>query len=146
MALAVVACLAGCALSAPSDPDGTLARVTNGTLRVGVSLEPGLVDLEKGHPSGPVADLVEDFAESINSHPEWTIGSEETLIGLLEDQKLDVLAGGFTEDSPWVDRAGITRGYADIDADERKIVFLVPLGENAFLTEIETFLDEKVGS
>lgn len=41
----------------------------------------------------------------------------------------------------------MTRGYTAIDgADGRSIVFLVPLGENAFLSELETFLDEEVGS
>lgn len=88
-----------------------------------------------------------DFSETINAHPDWTIGSEETLVGMLEAGELDVLVGGFTDQSPWVDRAGVTRGYTAIDgADGRSIVFLVRLGENAFLSELETFLDERVGS
>ncbi|WP_448231880.1 hypothetical protein [Microbacterium lacticum] len=142
-----VTSLAGCGLSVPTDPDGTLAAATGGQLRVGVSPDPDLADDDGATPSGPVVDLVSDFSETINAHPDWTIGSEETLVGMLEAGELDVLVGGFTDQSPWVDRAGVTRGYTAIDgADGRSIVFLVRLGENAFLSELETFLDERVGS
>ena len=139
--------LVGCGLAVPTDPDGTLAGATGGELRVGVSPDPGLAEDDGDTPSGPVVDLVSDFAETINARPDWTIGSEETLVGMLEAGELDVLVGGFTDQSPWVDCAGMTRGYKTIEgADGRSIVFLVPLGENAFLSELETFLDEEVGS
>jgi len=40
----------------------------------------------------------------------------------------------------------VSRGYTQIQgANGREIVMLVPLGENAFLTKLETFLDEEVG-
>ncbi|WP_295101845.1 hypothetical protein [uncultured Microbacterium sp.] len=139
--------LAGCELSVPTDPDGTLTTVSGGELRVGVSPDPGLVSAVKVTPSGPVIDVVTSFSETIDAQPEWTIASEETLVGMLEDGTLDLAVGGFTAESPWTDRAGMTRGYTAITgADGREIVFLVPLGENAFLTALETFLDEKVGS
>jgi hypothetical protein len=138
--------LVGCGVTIPTDPDGTLAHVRGGVLRVGVSPDPGLVAADRGTPSGPLVDIAEGFAESIDARPRWTVGSEETLVGMLEDGDLDLLIGGFTADSPWFERAGMTRGYTRIDgADGRRIVLLLPLGENAFLTQLETYLDEEVG-
>jgi len=146
ISVALAVSLAGCSLSVPSDPEGTLAHVTGGELRVGVTIEPGLVDPDGSGVSGPLVDLVQDFSATIHTEPEWTIASEETLVGLLEDGELDLLIGGFTDKSPWTDRAGMTRGYQKIDgADGRSVVLLVPLGENAFLTKLESFLDEEVG-
>ncbi|QAB18152.1 hypothetical protein Leucomu_09680 [Leucobacter muris] len=145
--MALAASLAGCGLSVPSDPNGTLANASGGELRVGASTDPGLIDDHGSEPSGSLARLVDDFSESIDARPEWTVGSEETLVRMLESGELDLVVGGFTEDTPWLDRAGITRGYRAIEgADGRSIVFLVPLGENAFLSELEAFLDEEVGS
>lgn len=142
----VATSLVGCGMSIPADPDRTLEHARGGVLRVGASPDPGLVTAEGEKPSGPLVDIVEGFSESIDARAEWTVGSEETLVGLLEDGDLDLLVGGFTTESPWFERAGMTRGYPDIDgADGRNIVLLVPLGENAFLSELETYLDEEVG-
>lgn len=143
----LAASLTGCGITVPKDPDGTLDTATHGELRVGVSSDPGLVNTDRATPAGSAIDLVNEFAERLDATPDWTVASEETLVGLLEEGDLDLLVGGFTADTPWVDHAGVTRGYTTIDgADGRSIVFLVPLGENAFLTELETFLDEEVGS
>ncbi len=142
----LAATLAGCGMSIPADPDGTLDRVSGGELRIGASPDPGLVDVESSTPTGPLADLAEKFATTLDARPEWTVGSEETLVGMLEAGDLDLVIGGFTEKTPWIDKAGITRGYSGIEgADGRKIVLLVPLGENAFLTDLERFLDKEVG-
>ncbi|WP_309065583.1 transporter substrate-binding domain-containing protein [Microbacterium sp.] len=144
--LAACALLAGCGITIPADPDGTLESVRGGELRVGVSPDPGLVRDEGGEPTGPLADLTEQFAESIDAEPEWTFGSEETLVGMLERGDLDLVIGGLTDQSPWLDRVGVSRGYPGIDgADGRSIVMLVPMGENAFLSELERFLDEETG-
>jgi len=143
----LAATLAGCGMSIPADPDGTLDRVSGGELRIGASPDPGLVDVESSTPTGPLPDLAEQFAATLDAEPEWTVGSEETLVGMLEAGDLDLVIGGFTEKTPWIDKAGITRGYSGIEgADGRKIVMLVPLGENAFLTDLERFLDKEVGS
>jgi len=134
-------------MTVPADPDGTLDRVTGGELRVGTSPEPGLVEIDRGEPRGPVVDLVDDFAASIDANVTWTVATEESLVGMLETGDLDLVAGGLTPDTPWIDKAGITRGYSGIEgADGRKVVMLVPLGENAFLTDLERFLDKEVGS
>lgn len=139
--------VAGCGLTVPADPDGTLGSVRGATLHVGASPEPGLIDLDGEQPRGPLVELTEDFAESIDARIEWTVASEESLVGKLEAGSIDLAIGGFTDQTPWTDRAGMTRGYKSIEgADQRALVFLTPLGENAFLAELETFLDEEVGS
>nr|WP_314840962.1 transporter substrate-binding domain-containing protein [uncultured Microbacterium sp.] len=147
VSLLAVALLAGCGLTIPTDPDGTLDRISGGELRVGFSPDPGLVEGETtgeddGAPSGSLPDLVTGFADEIGAEVEWTEGSEETLVGMLESGDLDLVIGGITSDTPWADRAGVTRGYPGIDgADGRDIVMLVPLGENAVLSALERHLD-----
>ncbi|WP_200838603.1 MULTISPECIES: hypothetical protein [Microbacterium] len=144
--LVVAAILTGCGATVPVDPNGTLDRVTGAELRVGTSPDPDLVDTGSGDPSGPVVDLVDGFAASIEADVTWTVATEETLVGMLETGDLDLVAGGLTPDTPWIDKAGVTRGYPGIEgAGDRELVMLVPLGENAFLTALETYLDEEVG-
>jgi hypothetical protein len=146
MLAVAAASLTGCGLTVPTDPDGTLEEVAGGELRVGVTAEPGLVDTDTPTPSGAVPELVSGFAHSIDATPSWTVASEETLVGMLEHGDLDLVAGGFTDKTPWIDDAGITRGYAGIPgAGGRSIVMLVPLGENAFLSKLERYLDQEVG-
>lgn len=139
--------LSGCGVSIPSDPDGTLETVRGGELRVGVSPDPPLVEDAEDRPSGSVVDLVDDFASSLDADTDWTVATEETLVRMMDEGDLDLIAGGITSDTPWLDRAGVTRGYTGVDgADGREIVMLVPLGENAFLSALERFLDEEAGT
>jgi ABC-type amino acid transport substrate-binding protein len=139
--------LVGCGLTIPSDPDGTLDSVRGGELRVGVAPDGELVEVGDGDPTGSVIDLVDGFADTVDASPEWTVATEETLVRMLERGDLDLIAGGITSDTPWLERAGVSRGYTDIDgADGRTLVMLVPLGENAFLSELERYLDAEVGS
>lgn len=145
--LAMTVSLVGCGMTVPTDPDGTLQQVSGGDLRVGVSPAEGLADVSTDAPTGPLVDLVDTFADSLDADIEWTIDSEETLVGMLEEGELDLVVGGLTDQTPWIDRAGVTRGYIGVPgADGRSIVMLVPLGENAFLSELELFLDTEVGS
>lgn len=147
LALTVSAALAGCGISVPADPDGTLQSVAGGELRVGVSPDEGLADISGDTPSGPLIDLVDTFADSLAAEVDWTTGSEETLVVMLEEGDLDLVVGGLTDQTPWIDRVGVTRGYSGIEgADDRAMVMFVPLGENAFLTKLEAFLDREVGS
>ncbi|WP_235558856.1 hypothetical protein [Microbacterium sp. Leaf161] len=147
VALLLATALSGCGLTIPADPDGTLSSVTGSELRVGVTSEPGLVDVERATPTGSLPDLVGGFADSIDAEIDWTDGSEETLVGMLERGDLDLVIGGFTASTPWIDKAGVTRAYPGIDgAEGRQIVMLVPLGENAFLSELERYLDEEADS
>ncbi|WP_402842792.1 hypothetical protein [Microbacterium sp. GXS0129] len=112
-----------------------------------MSADPGLVDTDDDGASGPLAELTKKYAESLHAEIRWTPGSEETLVMQLEERKLDLVIGGLTDQTPWLDHVGVTRGYAGIEgADGRSIVMLVPPGENAFLSDVERFLDEEVGS
>ena len=139
--------LAGCGLQIPSDPDGTLDRVSGDVLRVGASPDAPLVREEGGEVSGPQAELVDEFAASIDASVEWTVGSEETLVD--EARGRGPRPGRRRDDRrhPWFDRAGDQPRAtpASTGSDGRALVWLVPLGENAFLSAIETFLDEEVG-
>lgn len=146
LASAMTAALVGCGVSVPADPDGTLQGVSDGELHVGISADEGLADISTTPPQGSLVDLVDAFAESLDADVEWTIGSEETLVVMMEEGDLDLVVGGFTDQTPWVDRVGVTRGYRGIrGAGERAVVMFVPLGENAFLTQLEGFLDKEVG-
>lgn len=137
--------LSGCGLTIPTDPNGTLDRATGSTLRVGASLEPGLVERAGDELHGPLVSLTERFADSINARVEWTVAAEETLVGELERGDLDLAIGGFTDETPWIDRVGITRGYSNIaGSDGRSLVLVVPLGENALLSKLESFIDEEL--
>lgn len=147
VALLAALSLAGCGMTIPSDPDGTLDSVRGDDLRVGVAPDGELVEVSVGDPTGSVIDLVDGFADSIDATPEWTVATEETLVRMLEQGDLDLIAGGITSDTPWLDKAGVSRGYTGIEgADGRTLVMLVPLGENAFLSELERYLDAEVGS
>lgn len=137
--------LLGCSLQVPSDPEGTLDRVSGGVLRVGASIEGDLVHEDDGSVSGTEAALVEDFAESIDARVEWTVGGEEHLVEQVKSGDLDLVIGGITDQTPWVEEVGVTRGYPGIPgAEGRSLVMIVPPGENRFLSELERFLDERV--
>jgi len=62
------------------------------------------------------------------------------------DTDLDLVIAGLTDATPWLAGAGVTRPYdefTDEDGTTHKLVMLVPMGENAFLTELETFLTQQ---
>lgn len=137
--------LAGCT-SIPADPDGTLERVRGGELRVGVTENAPWVDLSGGgEPSGTEPTLVLRFAEHLGARVAWTAGSEATLAESLEAGELDLVIGGFVESTPWTEFGAATRPYVEAGTGEglERHVMLTPLGENAFLVELETFLDEQ---
>lgn len=141
---AVLLVLTGCSSSYPADPDGTLERVTGGTLRVGVTDNGQWVQLETGNaPQGIEPGLARDFADTLNAHIGWQQGSEHELVQELKHGELDMVIGGIAGDTPWTTHAGLSRPYVETQ-DERgdtvKHVMLVPLGENAFLLKLDQFL------
>lgn len=136
---------AGCGIRIPSDPDGTLDRITGHELRVGASASEGLVAIDDDVVSGPLPSLIEGFAAERDAEVVWTVDSEERLVDRLENGRLDLAIGGMTDSTPWAERVSITRGYADVPgADGRRVVVLMPLGENALQTALETYLDGAV--
>ena len=150
LALVSVLSLCGCGLTIPSDPSGTLDAVRGGVLRAGVSPNAPFVDVTGvdaeptgTEPTGTEVEAIEAFADHLDADVEWTIGSEEELVRDLEDGELDLVAGGLTDETPWSDKAGVTRSYDDVTDDDGsvlKLVLLAPMGENAFISELETFL------
>lgn len=137
--------LGACGIQIPSDPGGTLDRISGETLRAGASPDGTLVVVTGDEVSGALAELVEGFARTRAADVEWTVASEETLVTDLEARRLDLAVGGATDSSPWADRVAITRGYDGIvGADGRTIVFLLPMGENALQSALEAYLDAQV--
>jgi polar amino acid transport system substrate-binding protein len=145
LALAAALALTGCTSSGyPADPEGTYDRVTGGTLNVGVVHHPPYVDATGAEPSGTEVDLVEGFARQIDAEIEWTVAGEESVMTALQNGDLDLVAGGFTSQSPWTTHGAVTRHYAETtgpDGKPVKLVMAVPLGENQMLTELERYLD-----
>jgi polar amino acid transport system substrate-binding protein len=136
---------AGCA-AIPADPEGTLERATGGILRVGMSEHSPWTELENGERAGVEVDLVEQFAEDIDAEIEWQDGGEEFLIGELEAGALDVVIGGLTEKSPWVDQAALTRPYVVVTSPSgspEPHVMASRMGENALLVALERFLEDR---
>jgi len=131
---------AGCGL--PRDVDGTLDRVRGGALRAGVTDNPPWTEAGDGEPAGAEVELVERFADGLGARVEWRRGSESALMTALGNGELDVVVGGFEEQSPWVEHASLTLPYVDGH------VWALPLGENAWQVEVERFLlalpDEEV--
>ena len=149
-AVVVALLMSACGLTVPTDPDGTLDRVRqDGVLRVGVSPRPGWVEVSGGaDPSGHEPQLVEDFAGALDAEVEWTVAGEEELVALLEEGDLDLAVGGFTDANAWMDKVGLTRPYAEVQArgSTEAHVMMVPMGENAFQSELERWLDGHGGA
>ena len=148
-ALLAAVALAGCGVTVPTDPDGTLDRVRGGELRVGVSPhEPWTTLGPDGSAAGHEDDLVEDFADTLDAEVVWTPGGEEDLVADLERGELDLVVGGLTASSPWTSKAAVTVSYVTVTDPEGKPeghVMLAPTGENAFLVELERWLlDQEV--
>ncbi|WP_247048387.1 transporter substrate-binding domain-containing protein [Arthrobacter rhizosphaerae] len=138
--------LPACAQSMPADPEGTLERVTGGTLRVGASDNGDWVSVDPTRePEGSEAELLREFAGRLGASIEWTTGSEQVLAEELKHGELDVVIGGLDDKTPWEKHAGLTLPYTE-SKDERgethKHVMLVRKGENAFLLELDRFLAE----
>ncbi|MBD3779351.1 MAG: transporter substrate-binding domain-containing protein [Micrococcales bacterium] len=144
-ALAVLL-LAGCGGSFPADPDGTLERVTGDVLRVGVSPNPPWTEVGPGgEPSGLEVEIVSKFARTLDARVEWTTGGEESLVADLAESRLDLVVGGLTGRSPWADQAALTTPYTTVpgpQGEPEPHVMAAPLGENAFLVRLETYLLE----
>jgi len=141
--------LAGCGIRIPADPQGTLDRVDGGVLRAGITPNGDFVRLDGDSPSGSEIDALIAFADSLDAEVDWTVGSEEALVRGLESGDLDVVAGGLTDETPWTDKAGMTRPYGEVtlaDGSTAKVVMLVPLGENAFVSRLETFLTDEAAT
>jgi polar amino acid transport system substrate-binding protein len=109
-ALAVVLFLVS-ACGLPRDPEGTLERVRDGTLRVGITDHPPWTILGGKDPAGVEVTLVEDLADRLGADIAWVSGSEAELFEALERRELDLVIGGFTADDPWSQKITLTQPY-----------------------------------
>lgn len=137
--------LTGCGLQVPKDPEGTLDRVTDGVMRVGVTENPPWVELDgSGEPAGSEPALIARFADELGAEIAWTDGSEAVLLEALDRGELDVVLGGFRDDTPWVDLGAITRPYREVEGVDgvERHVMIVRLGENGFQVALERFLND----
>ncbi|GAB3624275.1 transporter substrate-binding domain-containing protein [Mariniluteicoccus endophyticus] len=146
VAMVVVASLGACS-TIPSDPDNTLDRIrTEKVLRLGVSPNPPWTTPEGG---GSEVDLVRRFAEKQGARVEVVVAGEEPLVTKLEEQQIDVMVGGITDDNPWTkSKVAKTRSYTkakDEQGKKKKHIMAVPLGENHLLSELERHLDQEMG-
>jgi len=104
------------------------------------------VEVTGSRGTGPLPDLVSGFAATRDADVEFTVLGEEEIVDALEAGRLDLGIGPMTNESPWSERASMTRGYDTVPgADGRKVVLLLPLGENRLQSALEVFLDEEVG-
>ena len=101
----------GCGI--PRDPEGTLERVREATMHVGVAPAHPFTQVTGDEPSGGIeVELIEDFAASLDADIEWVTGSEEELLSALEVRALDLVIGGFTSTNPWSSKVTFTHPYA----------------------------------
>jgi polar amino acid transport system substrate-binding protein len=150
----VTALLLACALLAggctvPTDPDGTLDRARGGTMRVGMTEAVPWAEETDGQRSGVEVYLVERFAEALGARIEWSDGSEEELFEELHEGRLDLVIGGITAMSPWMEKGAFTRPYATVLSElgqKEKHVMATKAGENDFLTELDFFLQRREGA
>jgi polar amino acid transport system substrate-binding protein len=144
LVMLVAGLLTACGVSIPADPEGTLERVTGGTLRVGVSPNPPWTEVGgDAEPTGTEVGLIKEFAATLPAEVSWTVGGEESLITRLEIGELDLVIGGLTADTPWEEHVAITKPYGEATGPDGKRVELVmaaPPGENAYLLRLERFL------
>ncbi|HEX2232835.1 MAG TPA: transporter substrate-binding domain-containing protein [Thermoleophilaceae bacterium] len=112
VALAATVAASGCEI--PQDPDGTLDRVTGGTMRVGVAEADPWVTLDGAEPSGGVeVELVRRFAREVDARVEWIDGSEEELVNAAKEGSLDLVISGMTSNSRWQQDVAFTRPYVE---------------------------------
>ena len=104
--------VAAAACGIPRDPEGTLARVEGGVIRVGVVDNPPWASLSaSGEAAGVEPLLVRVLAAELGARVEWVPGGESELLAALEHHNLDLVVGGLSAASPWKPKLGLSRPY-----------------------------------
>ncbi len=99
----------------PKDAEDTLEKVRGHTLRVGFTrAEPWVYPSDTG-AQGIEANIVTEFAKTLNAKIDWVEGTEEQLYRALRRNEIDILIGGITDKSPWKDQVGLTKPYLETE-------------------------------
>ncbi|WP_461123090.1 transporter substrate-binding domain-containing protein [Saccharothrix stipae] len=112
----------------PRDADGTLDRVRDGTIRVGVAHDPPWVVVtgdrgDERPPGGVESVLVQRLADSLGARVQWVRAGEAELMTALAERGLDLVVAGLDAKSPWVQDVALTTDYLTTDE-----VVAVPAG------------------
>ena len=111
-AAGVVLLVAAGACDLPRDANGTLARVRQGTMRVGVVEHRPWTTLFPGGGAGGIEGaLVAELARELGAKIEWVRGSESQLLEALRMRELDIVIGGLTDASPWAQHVAFTKPF-----------------------------------
>ncbi|MEU7476538.1 transporter substrate-binding domain-containing protein [Lentzea sp. NPDC042327] len=114
----------------PRDADGTLDRVREGTLRVGVAHRPPWTITDGNQaPGGAETVLVQRLADSLGARVQWVSGGEAELMTALSERSLDLVVAGLDAESPWEKDVALTTDYLTTD-----MVVAVPAGAAADIT------------
>lgn len=99
-----------------SDPGSALSRAeSTGVLNVGVvDNPPRTVPEDGGDVSGPDAELISGYADSIGAHPSWQVGELDALTDAVGRGEVDVVIGA--DEAP--DGLTATDGAAVLVGDE----------------------------
>jgi polar amino acid transport system substrate-binding protein len=124
LAVIIVALTLTACASAPTDPEGTLDRVSGGTMRVGVTENDPWTTISGPEPEGIEVAIVKSFAEEVEAEIEWFEGSEERLFGALKHGTLDLVIGGFGAKNHYAAEASLTHPYLTT-----QVVVAVPSGD-----------------
>ncbi|MDQ3951208.1 MAG: transporter substrate-binding domain-containing protein [Gemmatimonadota bacterium] len=96
----------------PRDPNGTLARVRGGTMRVGVVENQPWTTLPTGGGAGGLEGaLAAELARELGARVEWVRATESQLMEALKLHELDLAIGGLTDVSPWKQHVAFTKPF-----------------------------------
>jgi polar amino acid transport system substrate-binding protein len=129
----------GCSL--PRDADGTLDRVKNGVIRIGVAPNGPWVGLSGGQLSGYEGTIAAELAKQLNASLQVHPGAESTLLEQLHERKLDLVIGGLTADSPWKQQVAMTTPYHRDKGGKDHVLALAP-GENKWLVRVDRYIHD----
>jgi polar amino acid transport system substrate-binding protein len=125
----------------PQDPDDTLAKVKNGQLLVGYSVNPPWVIKTQTEPTGLEADLIKDFARTQKAKVIWYHDSEQDLFEKLHKRELHLVIAGLTHKNSWASKISFSKPYL-INGNKKHVVAVLK-GENAFVLSLEKFMHEQ---
>jgi polar amino acid transport system substrate-binding protein len=123
----------------PRDARGTLDRVVNGQMKVGVvHAPPWVIDSADG-VHGRDAELVQQVARELNAQIVWVRQPESDLLEAVHSGALDVVIAGLKDDSPWREQVAFSRPHdvEHVDGRTRRHVLALPPGENAWLVRVD---------